>query len=713
MKNKWIVVVTTLLLIALLISAKPSGQSVWGNGILEEEATSSEEETTESITGEPSTEVTTSEETTTKEETTLPYEIIDGIYKVQDGVLIDVMLEETDMEETELTIPAKIKKINPSIFAEFCYLETVRFEEGSQLKSIGQYGFKNCSSLKSIVLPDGLESIGYHCFYGCTSLSSITIPKNVTYANAIFGKKTPLKKIKFASGATVIPAKILSGTKTLEKVTLKSGLKTIEKYAFSGCTALKEITIPKGVKTINYKAFEKCSSLTTLTIPKTVTYANTILGNGTGVKTVIFTSGIKAIPDKILYDATTVTKVTVPDGVQYVGTKAFYKCTYLKTIKFTKSVKEIEPYAFFGCKRLKTFTMPKKISKIGKYTFKKCSRLEKLTLPKSLTFIGTGAFSSDKKLTLYVYANTAGKAYARKKKIPWKFTDSEIKRRAKNQEIYQQFTNQISKENQKKFRLKKLSGYVPQGTCVIGKYLVVSMYANGLRYRSALVLYRKSTGKFEKVVYLPSYDHVGSVSEVKGRLVVTLNNISTLDSVGVINYSALKKAKKNKVLKYNYTRYLGCYADFSAYDGSIFWAGHSSTASAPKMVGFKVKLKKKKLYFTRTYSYVIPQNVQGAVIQKKGWKRTITFTKSYGRLNNSEVMQYQINLKKNKSLGKTRLHKLIPSMAEGICADKNNLYLVFESAANLYCGNPDFTSEIQVKNVCKIKKTALMQLSAK
>ena len=39
--------------------------------------------------------------------------------------------------------------------------------------------FEHCSSLKSIIIPDGVTTIGYNAFYNCDNLKSIVIPNNV------------------------------------------------------------------------------------------------------------------------------------------------------------------------------------------------------------------------------------------------------------------------------------------------------------------------------------------------------------------------------------------------------------------------------------------------------------------------------------------------------------------------------------------------------
>ena len=46
--------------------------------------------------------------------------------------------------------------------------------------SIGDGAFKSCGKLSNVTLPVGLTSIGNSVFYGCGSLASITIPDSVT-----------------------------------------------------------------------------------------------------------------------------------------------------------------------------------------------------------------------------------------------------------------------------------------------------------------------------------------------------------------------------------------------------------------------------------------------------------------------------------------------------------------------------------------------------
>ena len=88
--------------------------------------------------------------------------------------------------------------------------------------------FKNCTSLTSVYIPEGVTSIGSTTYEGvfenCTSLTSVYIPRSVT---------------------------------------------SIGRNAFKGCSSLTSIDLPEGVTTIDDGTFNNCTSLSSISFHST------------------------------------------------------------------------------------------------------------------------------------------------------------------------------------------------------------------------------------------------------------------------------------------------------------------------------------------------------------------------------------------------------------------------------------------------------------
>lgn len=72
-------------------------------------------------------------------------------------------------------IPNTVTSIGNNAF-NYCYnkLDSVTFEENSNLTTIGSYAFFYCSKLSSIIIPKNVVEIKSYAFYYCTSLTSVT-----------------------------------------------------------------------------------------------------------------------------------------------------------------------------------------------------------------------------------------------------------------------------------------------------------------------------------------------------------------------------------------------------------------------------------------------------------------------------------------------------------------------------------------------------------
>lgn len=65
-----------------------------------------------------------------------------------------------------------------------CWYESIiniKFENGSNLTSIGENAFAYCRNLTCIELPNSLRSIDSYSFSFCNSLTTIILPEGITY----------------------------------------------------------------------------------------------------------------------------------------------------------------------------------------------------------------------------------------------------------------------------------------------------------------------------------------------------------------------------------------------------------------------------------------------------------------------------------------------------------------------------------------------------
>ena len=272
--------------------------------------------------------------------------------------------------------------------------------------SIGNYAFRDCTGLTSVVIPDSVTSIGSYAFFNCTGLTSIIVDeRNTKYHSA--GNcliETATKTLILGCKTSVIPT---DGSVT-----------SIDGGAFYGCTGLTSITIPDSVTRIGNGAFYYCTGLTSVTIPDSVTsignyafsdcyrlvevynkstlsitagsssngyvayYAKNVYTNEGGSKLttdengyVIYTDGDEKI--LVSYHGTN-TELVLPSYITKINQNAFYYCTGLTSVTIPDSVTSIGERAFRDCTGLTSVAIGNSVTSIGEYAFSGCTGLTKI-----------------------------------------------------------------------------------------------------------------------------------------------------------------------------------------------------------------------------------------------------------------------------------------------------------------------------------------------
>ena len=129
---------------------------------------------------------------------------------------------------------------------------------------IGGNAFMNCTSLRSLDLPDYVAIIGHGAFYGCTALERITIPdeKHCYIAPRSFSDCRSLREV---TPLSELSDGIFSGCASLTALPITEEVTEFPEDCFEHCDGLVELTIPRHVTRIVSEAFSGCYNLRTVT----------------------------------------------------------------------------------------------------------------------------------------------------------------------------------------------------------------------------------------------------------------------------------------------------------------------------------------------------------------------------------------------------------------------------------------------------------------
>lgn len=272
---------------------------------------------------------------------------------------------------------------------------------GYSVVSIGYRAFAGSSTLKSVVIPDGISAVSEESFASCPNLTSVDISPSVTYiggkafANCPNLSSVNLRGLPAYIGEDAFDETnftigsdaefVMLGASTLlkyngaaEYLQLPDGIKSIAANAFAYNNTIKELVLPSSLEKIGDNAFVHCRNLEKITIPKTVSHigagafddtawienydsdfvtVNGILvhykGNSPRNSSHIYIpEGITAIGSGAFMANENLRSVYIPDSVIYIDSMAFASCSELRLVYIPRSVEWIDLLSFTGCGKL-------------------------------------------------------------------------------------------------------------------------------------------------------------------------------------------------------------------------------------------------------------------------------------------------------------------------------------------------------------------------
>ena len=281
-----------------------------------------------------------------------------------------------------------ITSIGNSLFNEFRSVNTI--ELPASLEFIDDRAFSRCRSLQSVVVPEGVTTIGKSIFDECNNLKSISFPSTlntIPYLGGI-GEDDGLniENVVINKGIKEIGASAFSRMNNLKTITIPDSVVSIGQYAFRDCTSLFNLSLPDSITEIGGEAFSNCTSLDKIVLPNKLTSLGYSVFEGCNTE-IVFPASLKYIPH---LGENAVNKVTIPEGVETIGDATFSGCYNLSEITLPSTITSIESGAFYGTS-ITSFNYPQNLTSISSWVFQN-TNLKEFAVPEKVTEINDNAF---------------------------------------------------------------------------------------------------------------------------------------------------------------------------------------------------------------------------------------------------------------------------------------------------------------------------------
>ena len=315
-----------------------------------------------------------------------------------------------------------VTSIGNSAFAHLYGLTKATLPDS--ITSIGNGAFSHSSALTNIVIPGYVTTIGNSAFSSCDALTSVIIPDSVTsIGDWAFFSCDVMTSVTIGSNVTSIGELAFGSCFALTSVVIPDSVTSIGESAFKNCGSLNRVTIGSGVASIDEKAFTNCSALTKFIVSEKNTSYSTdshgILFNKDKTKLIqapvtyqghyTVPNTVTSIDDWAFYRCDALTSVTIPDSVTSIGWSAFSECDALTNVSLGNNVKTIGDYAFYECPALTSVNLPDSVTSIGECAFYDCDGLTEMAIPDRVTSIGWEAFGECDNLSSVTIGNRVEK----------------------------------------------------------------------------------------------------------------------------------------------------------------------------------------------------------------------------------------------------------------------------------------------------------------
>lgn len=265
--------------------------------------------------------------------------------------------------------------------------------------AISESAFRDCDSLKTVVIPKSVTNIGMFAFKNTALEKDSTRWENgIMYIDqCVVDAKYDIVEgdVNLRADTRLIGDYAFAECEKLNSLTMSDNVQYIGRMAFALCINLEKIHISTKVKTIRELTFWACIKLKKIELPDNVeAIEDGVFGGCMLLDSIILSPKNRhyIVLDHVLFtrDFTTLvcypagllrTTYEVPRGVRQIGAWAFEAASRLTYIQLPDGLKYIWQGAFSGCEALHHINIPQSVDLIDLEAFARCFALNKLYIP--------------------------------------------------------------------------------------------------------------------------------------------------------------------------------------------------------------------------------------------------------------------------------------------------------------------------------------------
>ncbi len=142
------------------------------------------------------------------------------------------------------------------------YTAIRRGEKDVAVRTISNYAFNKCTTLRRVSIPDSVTTIDTAAFMHNEILTEVTLPSHLTsIGTSAFAMASHLKKITIPATVTSIGTYAFSDCCRLQSAVIPDQVTKLLESTFTRCLNIKMITLPKGITSFGSECFNRCENL--------------------------------------------------------------------------------------------------------------------------------------------------------------------------------------------------------------------------------------------------------------------------------------------------------------------------------------------------------------------------------------------------------------------------------------------------------------------